>query len=95
MQVEADDAIHNCAGVVLIPVDGLETLAQRSAVGGRNPIVNVVEGRHGLSDLIAVDPSAISTSLALFEGAVEPDNGVKSTLDHGLRRGLFSCGLHQ
>ena len=44
--------------------------------------------------LLDIDSTAISSTLALPERALEPDDGIEATLDQKLGGNLFASGLH-
>ena len=65
--------------MVAVLVDGLEALTEIRGVSGRLSIVNVIESDSLVAiEFLDVDAAAVCASLALFDWAVEPDNGIKA-----------------
>lgn len=55
----------------------------------------MVEGLTGFSELITINTTAVSSTLALLKGTVEPDDSVKATSSQHLRRQILRSRLNK
>ena len=95
LHVVADCAVNQRASMVPIFIDQLKIFAQRCTIRRRLLVIHMIESLLRLSNLVAVDSSSVSSALALLQRAVEPDDGIQTTLNQHLWRCLFSRWLNK